>query len=125
MPILFLIIGSVFVVSSVRGTQNDLVSLLKADFTGKGNFLYWMVSILAIGAVGYIPDLKPVSRAFLVLVVIVLFLKNGGVFAQFASALNSSQTATPTTSTQQPASTTPQPTQGLSSGTLQSLQSLA
>lgn len=93
MPFLFLVLGSVMVVSAVRGTNQQLVGLLKADFTGKGNFIYWLVSILAIGAVGYIPDLKPVSRAFLVLVVIVLLLKNGGVFTQFLSAINGTQTA--------------------------------
>lgn len=79
------------VVSAARNTQTQLIGLLKSDFTGKGNFIYWLISILAIGAVGYIPDLKPVSRAFLVLVVIVLILKNGGVFTQFLQAINGTQ----------------------------------
>jgi len=95
MPFLFLIVGTVMIVSAARGTNNDLVALLKADFTGQNNFLYWLVSILIIGAVGYIPDLKPVSRAFLVLVVIVLFLENGGVFTQFTAALKGTQSAQP------------------------------
>ena len=78
-------------VSAVRGTNTDLVALIKGDFTGKGNFLYWVISILIIGAVGYIPDLKPVSRAFLVLVIVVLFLHNRGVFAQFTQAVDLTQ----------------------------------
>lgn len=96
MPFLFLIVGVVMVVSAVRGTNQDLVTLLKGDFTGKGNYLYWMLSILVIGAVGYIPDLKPVSRAFLVLVVVVLFINNRGVFQKFTEAINTTQTKTPT-----------------------------
>ena len=89
------------VVASVRNTNNDLVALLKGDFTGKGNFIYWMLSILVIGAVGYIPDLKPVSRAFLALVIIVLFINNRGVFSQFTQAVGMTQAkqpAKPTTS---------------------------
>lgn len=105
MPFLFLVVGTLFVVSAVRGTNADLVSLLKADFTGKDNYIYWLLSILLIGAVGYIPGLKPVSRAFLVLVVVVLFIKkgtnaqNGGVFQKFLSAIGQTQTvnASPTT----------------------------
>lgn len=97
MPFLFLIVGVVMVVSAVRNTNQQLVQLLKGDFTGKGNFLYWLLSILVIGAVGYIPDLKPVSRAFLVLVIIVLFLNNRGVFSQFTAAINKTQSASATT----------------------------
>lgn len=95
MPFLFIIIGVVMVVAAVRGTNTDLVTLIKGDFTGKGNFIYWLVSILIIGAVGYIPDLKPVSRAFLVLVVIVLFLDNKGVFANAVKALNTTAAIQP------------------------------
>jgi hypothetical protein len=91
MPFLFLISGIVLIVASVRGTNQQLVTLLKGDFTGQDNFLYWSVSILLIGAIGYIDGLKPVSRAFLVLVVIVLFIKNKGVFQQFTQALNLTQ----------------------------------
>lgn len=116
MPFLFLIAGVVMVVSAVRGTQDDLIGLLKQDVTGPGNFIYWMLSILLIGALGYIAPLRPVSRAFLVLVIVVLFLVNGGVFTKFTEAINSSQTVQPTTGTQQkPAST---PIASLPSGTV-------
>jgi hypothetical protein len=102
MPYLFLIAGLVLTISAARNTHTQLLSLLKSDFSGKGNFVYWMISILLIGAVGYIPDLKPVSRAFLVLVIVVLFLSNRGVFAQFYNAIGTTQ--------QNPVSSTPSPT---------------
>lgn len=98
MPYMFLLSGLILVIAAVRGTQADLLTLLKGDITGKNNFIYWIISILIIGAVGYIPNLKPVSRAFLALVIIVLFLQNkGGVFAQFTQALNSTQNKTTAT----------------------------
>lgn len=95
MPFLFFIVGVVMVVSAVKGTNTQLLTLLKSDFTGSNNFLYWAGSILIIGAIGYIPELKPVSRAFLLLVVIVLFIHNKGVFAQATAALKATQQSTP------------------------------
>jgi hypothetical protein len=99
MPFLFIVTGLVMVISAARNTYPQLLQLLKDDVTGQNNFVYWMAAILGIGALGYIPDLKPVSRAFLVLVVIVLILKNGGVFNQFVSALNTTQAANPSIGT--------------------------
>jgi hypothetical protein len=80
------------VVSSARGTDADLLRLLKGDFTGKGNFLYWSLSILLIGSLGYIQQLRSFSRAMLFLVAIVLILSNHGVFKEFTDALNTTQT---------------------------------
>jgi hypothetical protein len=111
MPFLFLITGVVFVVSATLNTQGQLLTLLRGDFTGKGNFIYWLAAILLIGAVGYIPDLKPVSRAFLVLVVIVLFINNKGVFANFIAAMNQTQQSSAT-------STASNPLQGLAQGSV-------
>lgn len=87
MPFALIIVGLVLVVSSVRNTVTqgnpNLVGMLKQDFTGSDNFSYWMISILIIGALGYVPTFRPLSRAFLVLVVIVLIISNGGFFKQF------------------------------------------
>lgn len=88
MPFAFLIVGTVLVVSGVRGTTTDLVTLIKGDFQGKDGYLYWMVVILLVGSVGYVPALKPVSRAFLILVLVVLVLKTGtGFFSKFTQSL--------------------------------------
>lgn len=99
MPYLFIIIGLVMVTAAVRNTVADdvnthekgLTHLLRDDFTGKNNFVYWVVSILIVGALGYIKPLQPVSRAFMLLIVIVLFISNKGVFAQFNAALEGTQ----------------------------------
>lgn len=107
MAIVLLIIGAVMVISAVRdtvvanGSQEGLGPLLKGDFTGQNNFIFWVVSILIIGGAGYIPGLKNLSNAFLVLIIVVLFLSKGGFFQQFQTALNSTTPTTGTTSTGQ------------------------
>jgi hypothetical protein len=95
MPFALLIVGAAFLVAGVRNTQADLFKLVKNDFTGPNNFIFWVISILAIGAVGYIPKLKPISDGFLALVVIVLILARGnpssvggGFFTQFSAQTN-------------------------------------
>lgn len=94
MPFALLIIGVVLLVAGVRGTQDTLFGLLKGDFTGNSNFFYWFAAIVIIGMIGYIPKLKPISNAFLILIVMVLFLSKGkpngsggGLFSQLTSAL--------------------------------------
>lgn len=127
LPFALLIIGAVLLVSAVRNTQDDLFKLIQGDFTGQGNFVFWVVSLLIIGAVGYIPKLKPVSDGFLVLVLVVLFLTRGnpsgvggGFFSKFTQALQSTTVKQAATQT---ASSTPQ-AQPVSVPTLPSLGSL-
>lgn len=104
MPFAFLIVGVVLVISGVKGTSQDLLTLVKGDLEGKNGYLYWLVAILVIGSVGYIPAFKSLSRAFLILLLVVLVLKEGntgsnaggGFFQQFTKAL--SQIAQPTSS---------------------------
>lgn len=89
MPYALIIFGAILLTASVRNTQADLFRLLKGEFTGSHNFVYWLLSILIIGAIGYVDKLKPISSAFMVLVVMVLFLSNRGFFNQFQSQIQS------------------------------------
>lgn len=93
MPYALIVFGLLLLVASVRNTQGQLFNLLKSDFTGPHNFVYWFIAIMAIGSIGYIDKLKPISNAFLILVVVILFLSNRGFFAQFQSQIHSSDTA--------------------------------
>jgi hypothetical protein len=95
MPFLLIIAGVVMVTAGVRGTYPALFKLLKGDFTGPNNFVYWMLAILILGSLGYIDELRPFSRAFMVLVIVVLVLKSGnpqnaggGFFASFTQQLS-------------------------------------
>jgi hypothetical protein len=94
MPFVLVFIGVVLLVVAIRNTQSDLFALVKGDFTGSANYLYWFITILIVGAVGYIPKLKPFSVAFLTLIIMVLILKRGdpsqaagGFFQKFTQAL--------------------------------------
>jgi hypothetical protein len=86
--------GIMFVTSGVRGTSQDLAALVKGDFSGPNNFAYWFIAVLVIGGLGYIEDLRSVSRAFLALIIIVLLLtenqKNGdgGFFQKFTDSVS-------------------------------------
>lgn len=95
MPFAFIIIGIVLLVSGIRGQSPALVTLVEGDLTGQNNFAFWILSILVIGALGYIQDFRQLSRAFLVLVIIVLIVHesnsngSGGFFTEFQSAFSS------------------------------------
>lgn len=100
MPFVFLTIGVVLLASSVRNTQDQLFGLVKGDFTGPQNFIFWFLAIMIIGSIGYIPKAKPIATAFVTLVVIVLVLSRGnpssaggGFFQQFVSQVQPSQIA--------------------------------
>jgi len=93
MPFVFIIVGLVLLFAGALGNTNELLGLLKGDITGKNNFIYWIVSILIIGSIGYVQDLRTLSRAFLVLVIVVLVLNedkngNGGFFAKFQDGIS-------------------------------------
>lgn len=124
MPILFGIFGIILVVAGVRGRVTagnpSLVSLLKDDFTGTDPFWKWMLAILFVGALGYIPDLKPISRGFLALLIVVFFLNNKGVFSQLQSTFASSSSLNPVT----PSSINPLTGNSSSSGEDTLLQSI-
>jgi hypothetical protein len=89
MPMALIVMGVVFLTAAIRGTQNDLFAVLKDDFTGPGNFLYWGLSLFVIGAIGYYRPLRPVSNSFMLLVVLVLFLSHKNFFARFMDQIKS------------------------------------
>lgn len=100
MPLAFLIIGVVLAITAFRNSYGDLAKLLVADFTGSGNFLIWVAAIVIIGAAGYVPKLQTPSRVFLALVLLAIFLANGGVWAKLQTAVQGA-TATPPSPNQQ------------------------
>ena len=76
MPIFFFIIGSVFLISAVRGTHVQLGDLLKATFSGPGSFTSIVIALVALAGIGAWEPLRPLSRVLMILVLIVLFLSN-------------------------------------------------
>ena len=98
MPVVLLFIGLLLLASAVAGTTADLAGQLKTDLTGPGSFLYWVAALVIIGALGYVPGLGKVSKAFIALAVLSMFLANGtGIIAKFTAAVTSPGAADPIT----------------------------
>ena len=95
MPFALVIIGLILIVSGARNTYQPLGQQLISDFTGPGNFTYWLVALGVLGAIGSIPQFKRVSHLLLALTIIAMVLKNGGLFAKVTQFLQNGPT-TPT-----------------------------
>jgi hypothetical protein len=94
MPLLLIGTGLILLITGVKGNAGALWEQLGKDFTGPNNFIFWLVSLLVLGALGYIKGLENLSRLFIVLLLAVIFLKSDtGFFAQLQTFINSSTTA--------------------------------
>jgi hypothetical protein len=97
MPIFLFFVATLLIAAGLNNKTEELKSLLAEDFTpsdGRPGFATWIVALFVIGAVGYYKPLKPFSTAFLVLIILVMFLTNGnpaspngGFFARFTQLL--------------------------------------
>lgn len=87
MPFALVTIGLLMIVSGSRDTYAAFGKELVSDFTGPGNFTYWIVALGAVGALGYAPQFRTFSRMFMALIVVAMVLRNGGVFDKFSEAL--------------------------------------
>ena len=76
MPIVFLVLGLILATAAVRGTHRELGELWKTQFTGPRSFTAIAFALLAISTLGTIEPLRPLARAFLALVIIVLIITN-------------------------------------------------
>lgn len=81
--------GLLMIVTGAKGTYSQFGSQVASDFTGPGNFTYWIVSLGAVGSLGYIEALRAFSRMFMALILIAMVLSNKGFFAKFSDALKS------------------------------------
>lgn len=73
MILIALAIGIILIVAAVRNSQAALFDALKTDVPG---YVVWAAAIVAVGAVGWVPGLRPVSRGLLALVILVIILRN-------------------------------------------------
>lgn len=73
MIIILVLIAAVLIVAAIRDTQGDLFAALRDDVPAFGT---WAAAIVLLGALGFVPGARPVSRALIVLVFVVLFVNN-------------------------------------------------
>lgn len=95
MPFALVLLGLILIISGVKNTHRALGQSLVDDFTGPGNFFYWVGAIGAVGAVGYWEKARPLSHAFLVLILVAMVLSNGGFFARLQEAFARGPVAPP------------------------------
>jgi hypothetical protein len=87
MPFALIIIGLLMVITGARGTYAEFGKTIAGEFQGQNNFVYWFGAIIIVGSIGYVQELRTISRLLLALVIIVLILSHKGFFQQFQSAL--------------------------------------
>lgn len=73
MILVLVLIAAVLIVAALRDTQGDLFAALREDVPA---FVTWAAALIAIGAIGFIPGARPVSRGLLALVIVVLVVNN-------------------------------------------------
>lgn len=73
MILVSLLIGAILIVAAIRDSQGELFAALKQDVPA---FVVWAAAIVALGAIGWVPGLKPISRGLLGLVILVIVLRN-------------------------------------------------
>jgi vacuolar-type H+-ATPase subunit I/STV1 len=111
MPFALIIFGVLLAVVGIRNTQSQLGRLIVDDFTGPGNFFYWIVALLIIGLLGEIDELETPSRMFIVLLLLAMLLSNQGFFEKFVQGLKQGSAAPPP-----PGPPNPQPNTGSGGG---------
>lgn len=84
MAFVLIIFGVAFLLAGYHGNASKLFSKIGGEFSGTPSFGKWAIAILTIGGLGYIKPFKTISDAFIILVLVVLFLSNKGFFASFS-----------------------------------------
>jgi hypothetical protein len=86
-PYILIAVGIILFVTAIKGTTGKLGEYLGEDIFGARGYIYWIVAIFVVGAIGYIKPLQKLSDSFILLLVLVLLLGNKGFFAQFNAAI--------------------------------------
>lgn len=87
MPYALVIIGLLMIITGINNTYSQFASQIQSDFGGSKGFIVWAVALAAVGALGYIKDLRQFSHYFMALILISFVLSNKGVFQNFTAAL--------------------------------------
>jgi hypothetical protein len=106
MPLIFLILGILFLVLARNNTQGDFETLLKSEFSGSQSFIVWVSALVILGLVGFWKPARPITDAAIGLIILVLILSNKGLFAQFNNALRNPTAPAVPASNQNPQAST-------------------
>lgn len=79
MPPLLILAGAIMLVSGIRGTQDDLFSIVASEFqatSGKPGFGAAALAVGGSASLGYVPGLRAASDALTALVLFALIAAN-------------------------------------------------
>lgn len=69
-----LIFGVIAIMAAWKNRTDELFQVLKDNFTGQSSFVVWIIAIIFIAIIGVNKTLRPITDAFLTLVIIVIVL---------------------------------------------------
>jgi hypothetical protein len=95
-----LVLGTLLIASGLKGTEHKLGQQIANDMLGTDGFIGWIAAFGAIGALGYIPKLEQPSRYMLALLIVVIVVRNGGVFQNAMQAIQGAAASGPAQSVQ-------------------------
>lgn len=101
MPFALVFVGLLLIITGFQNTYKQFGAQVQGDFSGKGNFLYWLLAILIVGAIGYVKSLQGFSRAFMALILLSILLSNKSGTAQGITFFSNLVTGVNTGSTTQ------------------------
>lgn len=84
-----ILIGFILIAAGVKGTQGEIARLLATEFTGAGNFWFFIAGIFLLGSIGYYTPLRGTSRLLIFLTLLVFVLTNGGFWEKLVQGLGS------------------------------------
>jgi len=87
LPLLFLIVGVLFLITAIKGNQDQLATQIEKDFTGAGSFFVWIGAILLIGVVGAAIGMPKAAKALIALMVVVFIVAQKGLFSNLQNAI--------------------------------------
>lgn len=93
MPFALVIIGLLMIITGINNTYAQFGAQLQTDFGGSKGFLVWALALAAVGALGYIENLRTFSHYFMALILLSFILSNKGVFQNLQAALAKGPTA--------------------------------
>lgn len=91
MPFFFVVVGIMLVVTGVKNTHVAFGKQVASDFTGDRNFFVWVTALGSLGAIGYVPKLRPFANTFMALVIVAMVLSNsrrGDILTLIQEGLN-------------------------------------
>lgn len=86
MPIFLAIAGILLIVAGARGREKEFLTQASSDAKG---FLAWFLLIVAVGVIGISKTWRPVSNAFLTLMIVAFLLKSGNAIIAGFNQLSS------------------------------------